>query len=183
MAGQEGQGASISGTDVGNAVVAEARDTLARALAKIDHCLDQLTDTDVAARPAPGLNSIAIVANHLAGNLRQWIVSGLGGQPDSRYRPSEFEDPGDATVAATRRTLHDAVTTADRVLANLDPRDLLPVRKVQGFDVTGVHAMFDTVAHFVGHTHQIVMLARLRLGPLYRFQFVPEAVEQGAPRD
>jgi hypothetical protein len=182
MAGQEGTGSTYTGHDVGRAVIAEARDTLARALAKINHCLDQLTDTDIAWRPAPGMNSIAIVANHLSGNLHQWICSGLGGEPDTRYRPGEFEEPADASVAATRRTLRDAVAAADKVLARLDPTDLPRVRIVQGFDVTGTHAMFDTVAHFVGHTHQIVMLTRQRRGSNYKFQFIPETVEQGAPR-
>src|SRR5256885_975436 len=107
MAGQEGPGSTYTGRDVGHAVVAEARDTLARALGKIEHCLDQLSDADVVARPAAGMNSIAIIANHLAGNLRQWICAGLGGQPDTRDRASEFIDPtesgSDATVTTVRR--------------------------------------------------------------------------------
>jgi hypothetical protein len=182
MAGQEGSGAPIVGRDVGVAVVAEARDTLARAIGKINHCLDQLSDADVLARPAEGMNSIAIVIHHLAGNLHQWINAGLGGETDTRYRPGEFEEPTGATVASTRRTLTDAVKEADRVLAAIDPADLLRVRQVQGFDVSGMHAMFDTVAHFVGHTHQIVMLTRWRRGSQYRFQFVPQTLEQGAAR-
>jgi hypothetical protein len=181
MAGQEGPGSTYNGRDVGHAIIAEARDTLARALAKINHCLDQLSDADVAARPAAGMNSIAIIANHLAGNLQQWICAGLGNEPDTRYRPGEFDEPTHATIAAVRRTLSDAVTAANRVLARIDPADLLRVRKVQGFDVTGTHALFDTTAHFVGHTHQIVQLTRLRRGLQYRFQFVPQTVEQGAP--
>jgi hypothetical protein len=182
MAGQEGSGGSIVGRDIGLSLLAEARDTLARALAKIDHCLNQLNDADVLARPADGMNSIAIVANHLSGNLHQWINAGLGGEADTRYRPGEFDEPTGATVASVRRTLADAVREADRVIAAIDPADLLRVRKVQGFDVSGMHALFDTVAHFVGHTHQVVMLTRWRRGAQYRFQFVPQTVEQGAPR-
>src|SRR3954471_8704520 len=124
MAGQEGPGSTYTGRDVGHAVVAEARDTLARALAKVNHCLDQLTDADVAARPGTGINSIVIIVNHLAGNLRQWICSGLAGEPDTRYRPGEFDEPADASVATVRRTISDAVTAADRVLASVDPVDL-----------------------------------------------------------
>src|SRR4051794_34071435 len=105
MAGQEGAGSTYTGQDIGVAVVTEARDTLFRALGKIKHCLDQLTDADVTWRPAPGTNSIAIIANHLAGNVQQWICSGLGDEPDTRYRPGEFEDPEDASIAAARRTL------------------------------------------------------------------------------
>ena len=47
--------------------------------------------------------------------------------------------------------------------------------------MTGVHAIWDSVSHFVGHTHQIVYITRLRVGDRYEFQFVPHTVEQGAP--
>ena len=168
--------------DVGAAVIAEARNTLAHALHKIEHCLDQLRDADVTWRPRPEMNSVAIVINHLCGNLRQWLISGLGGAADVRNRPSEFADPGQVTVAELRQKLKLTVAEADAVLARLDPADLLRTRRVQGFDVTGMHAMFHTVSHFEGHTHQIVQWTRLLRGDAYRFEFVPKTPEQGAAR-
>ena len=173
---------SQSEPDVGRAVIAEARDTLARAIHTIEHCLDQLRDGDVTWRPRPEMNSVAIVINHLCGNLRQWIISGLGGAADVRDRPGEFADPGRATVEELRRKLKQTMGEADAVLARLDPADLLRGRRVQGFDVTGMHAMCNTVSHFVGHTHQIVQWTRLLRGDAYRFDFVPQTPEQGAPR-
>ncbi len=41
-------------------------------------------------------------------------------------------------------------------------------------------AVFDTVPHFVGHTHQIVYITRGLLGDAYRFAWVPGTPEQGA---
>jgi hypothetical protein len=176
---REGQSADTANLEIGPALVAEARNTFNRALHKIEHCLDQLSDVDMTWRPRPEMNSIAIVVNHLCGNLRQWIIAGLGGAPDVRDRPGEFADPGKTTVAEVRRKLKERLTEVEAVLAKLDPQDLLRVRRVQGFDVTGMHALIDTLSHFVGHTHQIVQWTRQIRGEAYRFDFVPKGKEQG----
>jgi hypothetical protein len=57
---------------------------------------------------------------------------------------------------------------------------LVEARRIQGFDVTVMHAIWDTVSHFVGHTHEIVYITRLQLREAYRFAFVPVTPEQGA---
>jgi hypothetical protein len=102
MASREGSGAAVRGSDFGRAVVNEQRNILGKALHKIEHCLSQLTDGDMSWRPRPEMNSIAIVVNHLCGNVRQWIICGLTGAPDHRDRPGEFVDPGPVTVGAVR---------------------------------------------------------------------------------
>jgi hypothetical protein len=66
------------------------------------------------------------------------------------------------------------------VLAKTTATDLLRRRRIQGFDVTALGAIFDSVPHFVGHTHQIVYITRCLLGDAYRFEWVPETSEQGA---
>jgi hypothetical protein len=177
---REGQSVPVSpSTDLGHAMLAEARKTLADAMHKIEHCLGQLGDADLSFKPRPEMNSIAIVINHLCGNLKQWILSGLGGQKDDRNRPAEFVDPGAVTVAQMREKLTARLAEVDAVIQKLDPNDLLRVRRVQGWDVSGMHALWHTLAHFVGHTHQIVQWTRLIKGPAYKFDFVPQGKEQG----
>src|SRR3954452_23792908 len=63
---------------------------LAKGLHKITHCMLQLTDEQVWQRPRPEMNSVGNLITHLCGNLRQWIISGVGGSPDVRNRPAEF---------------------------------------------------------------------------------------------
>ncbi|MBX9791887.1 MAG: DUF1572 domain-containing protein [Pirellulales bacterium] len=170
---------SPSKTELGPAVLAESQRTLAHALAKIEHCLTQLTDEDVWWRPQPTHNSIQNIVLHLCGNVRQWIVHGIGGAPDVRNRPLEFSDreprPKHELVAQLRGT----VAEANAALATF-PAGRLPERcRIQGFETTRLAAIFETVSHFVGHTHQIVYITRMRLGDRYRFQFVPKGKEQG----
>ena len=52
---------------------------------------------------------------------------------------------------------------------------------IQGFDVTGVAAVFDSVPHFRGHTQEIVPMTRLPLGGAYESARTPKTPEQGAP--
>ena len=83
-------------SQLAEAVITSARKTLTDGLHKIEHCVGQLTDEQVWSRPAecknPEMNSIANLLLHLSGNIRQWLVSGVGGTKDIRNRPLEFSD-------------------------------------------------------------------------------------------
>src|ERR1700742_4898254 len=56
----------------------------------INRCLDKLTDEQMLCRGGDHENSIANLLLHLEGNLRQWFLHGIGGQPDVRRRDEEF---------------------------------------------------------------------------------------------
>ena len=160
-------------------VGAAAAHELDSALLRIKHCLDQLNDEQVWRRSQPSLNSIGNLILHLCGNLRQWVVAGLEGAPDERYRPAEFAERGSVPKEELVRSLEIVVEEAKRVLAGVDARQLAEVRRIQGFDVTGAAAIFDSVPHFRGHTQEIVHMTRLQLGDAYRFAWTPSTPEQG----
>lgn len=163
------------------AFLAEARSTLAGALTKIVHCLDQLSESDIQWRSIESQNSIQNVILHLCGNLQQWILHGVGGEPDHRNRPAEFTDHAPRAKAELASLLRETVARCQRVLSELPPEKLLEQRRIQGFETKLLSAIFDTVSHFVGHQHQIVYITRLRLGDAYKFQWAPATAEQGAP--
>lgn len=161
------------------ALAAEAGNELADALGKIEHCLAQLTDQQIWWRSCESTNSIGNLLLHLAGNLRQWIVSGLGGAPDVRDRPSEFAQRGGIGSQDLLGRLRGAVGETKAALSSLSPDELLRVRRIQGFEVSGLAAIFHSVPHFRGHTQEIVHLTRLQLGDAYRFAWQPATAEQG----
>jgi hypothetical protein len=156
-----------------------ARAGLAKGLHKIAHCLNQLNDQQVWQRPRPEMNSIANILIHLSGNLRQWIVSGVGGSPDVRKRPAEFSDRSGRPKAQLLEELKRVIEQADEVLAHADPKSLLQVRRIQGFDVQLMAAIFDTVSHLQGHVQEIIHMTRAMKGPAYQFDFVPKGKDQG----
>src|SRR5262249_49419339 len=152
---------------------------LADALARINHCLEQLTDEQIWTRPAEGMHSVGNLLLHLTGNVRQWIVCGLGGSSDQRDRPAEFAQRGPLPRADVWALLRTTVEEAQAVLAARTAEDWLGRRRIQGFEVTGLKAAIDSVAHFRGHTQEIVHRTRTLLGGRYRFAWVPLTPEQG----
>ena len=166
--------------DITSAYVAVSRDRLTRSLDRLRHCVGQLNDEQMWWRPHPGMNSVANILLHLAGNLRQWIVSGVGGAPDTRDRPAEFADRSQCSKAELLRRLEATIAEADAALARLDPSHLLEPRRVQGFEETVLSAMYDSLTHLCGHVQEIVYITRLQLGDTYRFHWAPSLPEQGA---
>ena len=171
----------MTADELATAVGTGAANELTSALGRIKHCLGQLSDEQVWWRSRPSLNSIGNLLLHLCGNVRQWIVAGLGEAADSRDRPAEFAERGPIPKDELLRRLEDVVDEAREVLARLTARQLLEARRIQGFDVTGLAAIFDSVPHFRGHTQEIIHLTRLQLGDAYRFAWTPTTPEQGAP--
>ncbi len=69
---------------------------------------------------------------------------------------------------------------AKTALSEISAEELIQVRRIQGFDVTGIQAIFESVAHFRGHAQEIVHMTRCQLGDTFEFDFVPTTAEQGA---
>jgi len=129
---------------------------------KILQCLDTLSDDDIWWRPNRESNSVGNLLLHLAGNVRQWIVHGLGGETDIRDRPAEFREPGPIPKPQLLAQLEDALYDAVRVLKQFDVSQIEAPRKIQGFDVTGLTALFHVVEHFSYHLGQIAYITKTR---------------------
>jgi uncharacterized damage-inducible protein DinB len=135
---------------------------------KIQHCLKALPPDAMWRRSDASSNSVGNLLLHLEGNVRQWIVSSVGGAPDHRHRAAEFgaTEGADATTlfAALRTTLDEA----DAVIAGLSATDLASRRTIQGRDVSVFDAIYHVVEHFSMHTGQIVLLTK---------QYAPARIE------
>ena len=148
--------------DVGQAFIAQSQYHLAKDyLPKIERCLGRLTDEQIWWRANEQSNSIGNLLLHLNGNVRQWIVCGLGDATDSRDRDSEFaqraEIPRTELFHRLKRTVNEAVTT----LARLDPDKLLEKHRIQGLEVTALEAVLHVVEHFSMHVGQIIYITKL----------------------
>lgn len=178
-----GEGTMGGAPEVGRAFLTVARRQLAERADRIGHCVGQLDDAQVWWRPHESMNSIANLLLHLCGNLRQWVVSGVGGEPDLRDRPGEFSERGAIPKAELIGRFREVVSRVDAVLADLDEGRLLEPRRIQGFDETMLSAIWHSLEHLGGHTQEIIHITRLQLGDSYRFAWSPSTPEQGAPTD
>src|SRR3954464_10995948 len=88
---------------------------------KIRHCLDALPPDALWRRSDERSNSIGNLLLHLSGNVRQWIVSSVGGAPDDRHRSAEFEAREGAGADVLFGALRATLTEADAVIGSLTP--------------------------------------------------------------
>jgi uncharacterized damage-inducible protein DinB len=136
-------------------------------------CLNALSNKQIWWRAHPTSNSIGNLVLHLAGNVRQWIISGLGGQPDLRERDKEFSELGPISRRELIERLKGMVAEACRVIANISSHDLGRKYRIQGFRVTGFSAIAHVTEHFAYHTGQIIYATKLQLGADLGFTCLP----------
>jgi uncharacterized damage-inducible protein DinB len=127
-------------------------------------CLDMLTYQQIWSRSGEYENSIANLLLHLEGNLRQWILHGIDGQPDVRERDEEFTLTPSATTSEVRARFTETLAECCKVLGTLAPERLLEVIDPQPTGtwrhLTVLAAVFQVVGHVQLHTGQIIVLTK-----------------------
>lgn len=148
--------------DTGDAFISQARSLLkSDYLPKIERCLEKLTDEDIWWRPHADSNSIGNLLLHLSGNARQWIVSGVGLEPDARERQGEFDAREGLSRAELLATLKQTLDEVDLALSLVAPQSLLDRRSIQGSEVSVLEAIFHVVEHFSMHTGQVILITKM----------------------
>lgn len=165
---------SRAGSEFRKQFLTEARHSLEKHyLPRITRCLKLLSEEDLWWKSHSTSNSVGNLVLHLSGNVRQWIISGLGGAPDVRERDKEFRELGPIPRRVLAARLEKTVAEAGRVLGRLTARDLARERIIQGFRVTGFKAIFHVAEHFAYHAGQIILVTKLRRGEDMGFTRLP----------
>ena len=142
--------------------LSQSRHSLARHhLPRIARCLEMLSEKEIWWRGNSASNSVGNLVLHLEGNVRQWIVSGLGEVPDQRQRDKEFSERGPIPRRKLMALLKRTVTEACQTLENLPARELSRTRWIQGFRVSGFKAVAHVTEHFAYHAGQIAYATKL----------------------
>jgi uncharacterized damage-inducible protein DinB len=141
-----------------------AAEKLAELCPRIETCLGKLTPEQIWMRGTENQNAVGNLVLHLNGNVRQWILSGVGGQPNARHRDEEFAARGGMEPEALGRLLREAVDEALAIIRSLPPERLTEEVTIQGYDGTVLKAIFHVVEHFSGHTAQIIFITKMLTG-------------------
>jgi uncharacterized damage-inducible protein DinB len=136
---------------------------------KLRAAVESLPEGALWSRPNEDSNSVGNLLLHLAGNVRQWIVSGVGGAHDTRQRASEFDARASADAATLLAALDTVLDEADATLARLAAADLAASRRIQGREVTVFDAVYHVVEHFNYHVGQVVLIAKAQSPGAIRF--------------
>ena len=130
----------------------------------INRCLSKLSDEQMWSRGADHENSIANLLLHLEGNVRQWFLHGIDGQPDVRKRDDEFTLSQSKGCDEVRRCFAETLAESRRVIAALPPERLMETIDPQptgGWGpMTILQAIYRIVGHLQLHTGQIILLTK-----------------------
>ncbi|MBU0508559.1 DUF1572 domain-containing protein [bacterium] len=129
-------------------------------LPKIKEAVELLSDQEIWAREGDATNCVGNLLLHLEGNVRQHIISGVGGATDARNRPLEFAARGGLSKEALLNKLEETVAEAAGVLEMLDPAHLLDERMVQNKNIVLQDDILHVVEHFAYHAGQIILIAK-----------------------
>ena len=127
---------------------------------KIETCVRKLNEDQIWSRGHSTENSIGNLCLHLSGNVRQWIVSGVGGAPDHRDRDSEFAARGGVPTGELVAQLNQAVSDACQVIAKLNAARLDEQVTIQNYKLSVLEAVYHVVEHFSHHTGQILFATK-----------------------
>jgi hypothetical protein len=155
-------------------VLASATETAKSIRRLAERAIEQVSDAQLH-EPLPGdHNTIAILMQHLAGNMRsRWTdVLTTDGEKPWRKRDNEFVDLG--------QSREELMTTWSagwecffNALASLTEHDLTRSVQVRGKQLSVVEAIEGQLVHYGTHVGQIVMIARILVGPGWRVLSIP----------
>jgi len=133
--------------------------------ARIVDCLGRLSADQVWMRNSDNANAIGNIVLHLCGNIRQWILSGVGGQPDVRDRDSEFAARGGVQPTELAAKLKTTIAEAAEVIRTCPVDRLMENKTIQKvYDTTLMEAIYHVVEHFAQHSGQIIFATKLLTG-------------------
>jgi hypothetical protein len=147
-----------------------------------ERAIAQIPDTDLHTRLDPDANSIAVIVQHLAGNLRSRFTEFLttdGEKPD-RDRDAEFDMPASLSRAEIVKSWEDAWAIALGSLASLTPEDLDRTVTIRGEPFLVHEAVDRLAAHSAYHVGQIVLLAKHFAGPTWTSLSIPKGQSKAA---
>ncbi|RPH96236.1 DUF1572 domain-containing protein [candidate division KSB1 bacterium] len=136
--------------------------TLRSYLPKVKEAVELLSEEEIWARPHETSNSVGNILLHMAGNVRQYLISGAGGAADERNRPAEFSMREGASKAELLGALERTVFKACAILEKLDSAQLLETRTIQNREQVLLDAIFHSTEHFCYHAGQIIYIVKAR---------------------
>lgn len=129
---------------------------------RIKQCLERLPEEEIWYRPNAVSNSVGNLVLHISGNLRQWILAGLGRREDVRKRTQEFAEAGPLPTTQLLALLDRLEEEIDALLDELSTEHLVATYHIQAFRETGISVLFHAVEHTAYHVGQITYITKWR---------------------
>jgi hypothetical protein len=123
-------------------------------------CLGKLSDAQIWERHGAHENTVGNLVLHLCGNMRQWVIGGVGGAPDVRERDAEFCAEGGMDGEELMSRYSVTVDEALKIIAGTPASRLVEIIHPQGRTVSVLDAIYQVVGHVQQHVGQIILLTK-----------------------
>lgn len=127
----------------------------------IHQSMEILDEDDMWKRANNSSNSIGNLILHLCGNLTQYGISSLSSVPDMRKRDEEFNSMGGVTKSDLLEKLDAVIVLVKENIAACSIEQLLKIRTVQSFTMSGIGVIIHLVEHLSYHTGQIAFWTKI----------------------
>jgi uncharacterized damage-inducible protein DinB len=140
----------------------------------LEKSVEQVTDEDFYKQIGENGNSIAILVNHISGNLLSRFTNFLttDGEKEWRNRETEFH-----VDKSKRNELIQKWNSAWKVLEDsvfpLESEDMKKTVTIRGVQFTVEEALLRSLAHFGYHVGQITLLAKYFAGKGWEYLSIP----------
>lgn len=140
-----------------------------------DAAIAQLNDEELHVMPGKDANSVALIMQHLAGNMISRWTDFLtsDGEKSWRNRDAEFEEAGLDRAQLLARWEEGWKVFTDTLNA-LSENDLAKTVTIRGEGLTAQQALLRQVSHYSYHTGQLVYVARLHCGDRWKSLSIPK---------
>src|SRR5579862_6848841 len=128
---------------------------------KVKSCMKVLDDNEIWFQPNEHVNSVGNTILHLCGNIRQYVISSMGGRTDIRERDLEFSTRGGFTNAELILKLSETLEEAKSIIASSTEENLQRQQIVQKTSYSGIGIIVHITEHYSYHTGQIILLTKL----------------------
>jgi hypothetical protein len=163
-------------SDVAGAYLADIRRTYRNYQALADRAVAQVSDAELVTLIDADALSIALIMQHVAGNLLSRFTDFLtaDGEKPTRDRDAEFEGGLAEDLPRIRARWADAWRVVLDVLDHLTPTDLERTVTIRGEPFAVVEALNRSATHTAYHVGQIVFLAKHFAGGRWSSLSIPK---------
>jgi uncharacterized damage-inducible protein DinB len=139
----------------------------------------QVKDDDLHKLLGEDSNSIAVIMNHISGNLKSRFTNFLteDGEKSWRNRDTEFEEEPEDRPALLKKWDASWEILFDEI-NSLNDSDLGKVVRIRGKELTVSDALHRSLAHVANHVGQIVLMARIHVGREWKSLSIPRGKSQ-----
>ena len=155
-------------------VIDSIKNEYSRYKSQVELAIDQIQDADLHSVVREGGNTIAILMNHLSGNLKSRFTNFLNedGEKPWRDRDQEFEELQEDRSILLKNWKESWNILFDQ-LDKLTDSDLGRIIKIRNRDLTVSDALIRSLSHLSYHAGQIVLVAKIHVGKGWKTLSVP----------